>query len=67
MIRSFENEKLLMGPRMKDSLKGWDMSSRYWFWKYAYKGMIRGNRDVRCVFAKVSINTFNVIKAGVSH
>ncbi|XP_047029773.1 lysophospholipid acyltransferase 7-like [Helicoverpa zea] len=47
MLRSFENEKLLIGPRMRDTLRGWDMPTRYWFWAHTYKGMVKTNKEVR--------------------
>uniref|UniRef100_A0A2H1V1D5 Lysophospholipid acyltransferase 7 n=1 Tax=Spodoptera frugiperda TaxID=7108 RepID=A0A2H1V1D5_SPOFR len=47
MLRSFENEKLLIGPRMRDTLRGWDMSARYWFWAHTYKGMSKARKEVR--------------------
>uniref|UniRef100_A0A2A4IYZ5 Lysophospholipid acyltransferase 7 n=1 Tax=Heliothis virescens TaxID=7102 RepID=A0A2A4IYZ5_HELVI len=56
MLRSFENEKLLIGPRMRDTLRGWDMSTRYWFWAYTYKGMVKTNKEVRCVFAQSALS-----------
>ncbi|CAH0691875.1 unnamed protein product [Spodoptera exigua] len=47
MLRSFENEKLLIGPRMRDTLRCWDMSTRYWFWAHTYKGISKANKEVR--------------------
>ncbi|KAJ8731320.1 hypothetical protein PYW07_004484 [Mythimna separata] len=52
MLRSFQNETLLLGPRMRDTLRAWDMPTRYWFWTHTYKNMVvRSNKDVRSAVA----------------
>ncbi|CAK1580311.1 unnamed protein product [Parnassius mnemosyne] len=51
MLNSFDTEKLLLGPKMKDTIRGWDMSIRYWFWAYAYRKFIKANKEVRSAFS----------------
>ncbi|XP_052753456.1 lysophospholipid acyltransferase 7-like isoform X2 [Galleria mellonella] len=41
MLKCFENEKLLIGPKMKDTVRCWDMSTQYWFWAYIYKNLTK--------------------------
>ncbi|CAH0585680.1 unnamed protein product [Chrysodeixis includens] len=47
MLKSFENEKLVIGPRMRDTLRGWDMSIRYWFWAHTYKNIVSTSKEAR--------------------
>ncbi|KAG6456615.1 hypothetical protein O3G_MSEX009818 [Manduca sexta] len=47
MLKCYENEKLLIGPRMKDTMRSWDMPTQYWFWAYVYKNMTKANHEVR--------------------
>ncbi|XP_073956365.1 lysophospholipid acyltransferase 7-like isoform X1 [Choristoneura fumiferana] len=47
MLKCFDNQKLVMGPKMKDTVRGWDMPTRYWFWTYTYKNMVKSNSTVR--------------------
>ncbi|XP_047991567.1 lysophospholipid acyltransferase 7 [Leguminivora glycinivorella] len=47
MLKCFDNEKILMGPRMKDTIHGWDMATRYWFAQYIVKNLINNNFEVR--------------------
>lgn len=47
MLICFENDRLLIGPRMKDTLKSWDMSTRYWFWANIYKNLMTADKEVR--------------------
>lgn len=47
MLRCFENEKLFLGPRMADTMRSWDMPTRYWFRAYAYKNFMKSNKEVR--------------------
>ncbi|XP_045536646.1 lysophospholipid acyltransferase 7 [Papilio machaon] len=51
MLNSFEIEKLILGPKMKDTMRGWDMSIRYWYWAYAYRKFIKANKQVRSAFS----------------
>ncbi|XP_041979531.1 lysophospholipid acyltransferase 7-like isoform X2 [Aricia agestis] len=46
-LKCFSNKKVLVGPRMKDTIRGWDMPTRYWFWANIYKGLIRSNKEIR--------------------
>ncbi|KPI94376.1 Lysophospholipid acyltransferase 7 [Papilio xuthus] len=46
MLNSFEIEKLILGPKMKDTMRGWDMSIRYWYWAYAYRKFIKANKQI---------------------
>ncbi|XP_075978117.1 membrane-bound acylglycerophosphatidylinositol O-acyltransferase frj-like isoform X2 [Anticarsia gemmatalis] len=47
VLRTFENDKVIFGPMMRDTLRGWDMSVRYWFWAHTYKNMVRANNEVK--------------------
>ncbi|KAJ8722113.1 hypothetical protein PYW08_004515 [Mythimna loreyi] len=47
MLRCFQNDALLMGPRMRDTLRAWEMPTRYWFWTNTYKNLIKSNKEVR--------------------
>ncbi|CAH0751489.1 unnamed protein product [Diatraea saccharalis] len=47
MLKCFDNTKLIKGPMMKDTLRGWDMPTRYWFWSNIYKNLIKANKEVR--------------------
>ncbi|KAJ0176596.1 hypothetical protein K1T71_007775 [Dendrolimus kikuchii] len=51
MLKCFENDKLLLGPRMKNTVKSWDMPTRYWFGTYIYKNMLLSNKEVRSAFS----------------
>ncbi|XP_053610083.1 lysophospholipid acyltransferase 7-like [Plodia interpunctella] len=47
MLKCFENGKLLLGPKMKDTLRSWDMPTVYWFWINIYKNMSKTNKETR--------------------
>ncbi|XP_013194396.2 lysophospholipid acyltransferase 7 [Amyelois transitella] len=47
MLKCFENNKLLLGPRMKDTLRSWEMPTIYWFWFYVYKNITKTNKEIR--------------------
>ncbi|XP_063826066.1 lysophospholipid acyltransferase 7-like isoform X2 [Ostrinia nubilalis] len=47
MLKCFQNEKLLMGPKMRDTINGWDMPSRYWFRANIYNNLIHACKEVR--------------------
>ncbi|CAG4971840.1 unnamed protein product [Colias eurytheme] len=51
MLKCFDNEKLLMGPKMKDSVRSWDMPTRYWFWANVYKNSLKANKEVRSAWS----------------
>ncbi|XP_072949277.1 lysophospholipid acyltransferase 7-like isoform X2 [Epargyreus clarus] len=57
MLKCFKNEKLLLGPRMKDTIRSWDMPTRFWFWANMYKNFIKANKEIRsaCSFVAWSI------------
>ncbi|RVE41561.1 hypothetical protein evm_013795 [Chilo suppressalis] len=47
MLKCFDNTKLIKGPKMKDTLRGWDMPTRYWFWSNIYKNLLKASKEVR--------------------
>ncbi|KOB72502.1 putative leukocyte receptor cluster lrc 4 [Operophtera brumata] len=47
MLKCFEHDRLLIGPRMKDTLKSWDMSTRYWFWAHIYKNLLNADKYMK--------------------
>ncbi|KAL0883113.1 hypothetical protein ABMA27_016572 [Loxostege sticticalis] len=47
MLKCFQNEKLLWGPKMKDTVNGWDLPTRYWFDTNIYHNLIRSTKEVR--------------------
>ncbi|CAH0715512.1 unnamed protein product, partial [Brenthis ino] len=47
MLKCFNNETLLSGPKMKDTMQSWDMPTRYWFWAYVHKTFLKSNKEVR--------------------
>ncbi|XP_039753349.1 lysophospholipid acyltransferase 7-like [Pararge aegeria] len=51
MIKCFNNEAVIMGPKMRDTMRGWDMPTRFWFWAYAHKASLKSNREVRSAFS----------------
>ncbi|XP_068633712.1 lysophospholipid acyltransferase 7-like [Battus philenor] len=51
MLNCYEVEKLIIGPKMRDTIRGWDMSIRYWFLAYAYRKFIKANKEVRSAFS----------------
>ncbi|XP_045448229.1 lysophospholipid acyltransferase 7-like, partial [Melitaea cinxia] len=51
MLKCFNNEGLLIGPKMKDTMRSWDMPTRYWFWAYVQKAFIKSNKEVRSAFS----------------
>ncbi|XP_045773317.1 lysophospholipid acyltransferase 7-like [Maniola jurtina] len=51
MIKCFDNEAVVMGPKMRDTMRGWDMPTRYWFWAYAQKASLKSNKEVRSAFS----------------
>ncbi|XP_049873463.1 lysophospholipid acyltransferase 7-like [Pectinophora gossypiella] len=53
MLKCFDNEKILFGPKMRDTIRSWDMSTRYWFSTYMYKQFFKTNKEIRsaCSFA----------------
>ncbi|XP_061716162.1 lysophospholipid acyltransferase 7-like [Cydia pomonella] len=64
MLKCFDNEKILMGPKMKDTIRGWDMATRYWFAQYIIKNLINNNFEVRsaCSFLLWTIWTGSKIQ-----
>ncbi|XP_063383481.1 lysophospholipid acyltransferase 7-like [Cydia fagiglandana] len=64
MLKCFDNEKILMGPKMKDTIRGWDMATRYWFAQYIVKNLINNNFEVRsaCSFLLWTIWTGSTIQ-----
>ncbi|XP_045516667.1 lysophospholipid acyltransferase 7-like [Pieris brassicae] len=51
MLKCFDHEKLLIGPKMKDSVRSWDMPTRFWFWSNVYKNSLRANKEVRSAWS----------------
>ncbi|XP_050350473.1 lysophospholipid acyltransferase 7-like isoform X2 [Nymphalis io] len=51
MLKCFNIEGLLIGPKMKDTMRSWDMPTRYWFWAYVQKTFIKSNKEVRSAFS----------------
>ncbi|XP_063624112.1 lysophospholipid acyltransferase 7-like [Cydia splendana] len=64
MLKCFDNEKILMGPKLKDTIHGWDMATRYWFAQYIVKNLINNNFEVRsaCSFLLWTIWTGSTIQ-----
>lgn len=50
VLRSFELDKLVFGPKMQDTLRGWDISIRYWFYSHAYKNTCKAQKQIRFEF-----------------
>ncbi|CAK1551110.1 unnamed protein product [Leptosia nina] len=51
MLKCFDHEKLLIGPKMKDTIRSWDMPTRYWFWANIYKNSLKANKEVRSAWS----------------
>ncbi|XP_023946394.2 lysophospholipid acyltransferase 7-like [Bicyclus anynana] len=51
MIKCYNNEGVIMGPKMRDTMRGWDMPTRYWFWAYIEKSLVKSNKEVRSAFS----------------
>lgn len=47
MIKCYDNEKLIMGPMLKHSMRGWEMPTQYWFWSNIYRNLLKANKEVR--------------------
>ncbi|XP_050682481.1 lysophospholipid acyltransferase 7-like isoform X2 [Leptidea sinapis] len=46
-IKCFHTERVIMGPRMRDTIRSWYMPTRFWFWANIYKSVIKANKEVR--------------------
>ncbi|KAJ2949136.1 hypothetical protein O0L34_g6077 [Tuta absoluta] len=53
MLKCFRYDKVIFGPKMRHTLSGWDISTRYWFSTYIYKEMPIKNKEMKsaCSFA----------------
>ncbi|CAB3222007.1 unnamed protein product [Arctia plantaginis] len=47
VLRSFEFDKMVFGPKMQDTLRAWDISTRYWFYAHAYKNTCKAQKQIR--------------------
>ncbi|XP_004932164.3 lysophospholipid acyltransferase 7 isoform X1 [Bombyx mori] len=47
MLKCYDNEKLIFGPKMKNTISSWDMPTRYWFFTNIYKRFSKSNAEVR--------------------
>ncbi|VVC89225.1 unnamed protein product [Leptidea sinapis] len=46
-IKCFHTERVIMGPRMRDTIRSWYMPTRFWFWANIYKSVIKANKEMK--------------------
>ncbi|XP_032517578.2 lysophospholipid acyltransferase 7-like [Danaus plexippus] len=51
MLKCFDNERLILGPKMRMTMRAFDMPTRFWFWAYVQKSFIKSNKEVRSAFS----------------